>query len=135
MNRSEAKALYCQGKKIYQFINGDGYKKYTPSSYYSSGAPAGELFERQFGENESRYGKAAHDNFTDEDGFVRWLALCHAEKIGVMEYEVDTRKKLMTYISFYGNEGFYKVIHNLITHEETRTPQKSTRKPYNYFVG
>lgn len=60
-------------------------------------------------------------------------ALLRAEKIGVCEYEV--KNNLMIYLSYYGREGFYKVVHNLDNGKETRTHQKTTSKKYNYFVG
>ena len=60
-------------------------------------------------------------------------ALIRAEKIGVYEYEVKGNK--MIYISYFGSEGFYKVTHNLDTHEETRKHQDTTKKAYNYFCG
>lgn len=63
------------------------------------------------------------------------LAIQRAEKIGVINYEVNEKKGTMSYISYFGKEGFYKVVRNLLTGEETRTPQKSTKKPYNYFCG
>jgi len=61
------------------------------------------------------------------------LALLRAEAIGVYEYAV--KGNIMEYISYFGLEGFVKVRHNLDTHEETRKVQKSTKRPYNYFVG
>lgn len=60
-------------------------------------------------------------------------ALSRAEHIGVYEYKVKGNK--MVYISYFGSEGFYKVVHNLDTGEETRTHQNTTKLPYNYFCG
>lgn len=40
-------------------------------------------------------------------------ALVHAEEIGVIEYKVNGN--LMEYWSFFGNEGFYFIRHDLDT--------------------
>lgn len=61
------------------------------------------------------------------------LALLRAEHIGVCEYKVKGNK--MVYISYFGSEGFVKVVHNLDTGEEKRTSQNTTKLPYNYFCG
>lgn len=61
------------------------------------------------------------------------LALLRAEDIGVYSYKVKGNK--MIYISYFGREGFYRVTHNLDTHEETRRHQQTTKEEYNYFCG
>jgi len=67
------------------------------------------------------------------------LALLRAERIGVYEYKV--KKNIMSYYSFFGGEGFYKVEHNLDTHMEIRTHLKYKKTPkhligkYNYYTG
>ena len=74
-----------------------------------------------------------------------YLALLHAEKIGVTEYEVD--HGWMRYWSYFGNEGFYFIRHNVFTGEETRKCMYKRKTPpeflmtedgctkYNYFCG
>lgn len=61
------------------------------------------------------------------------LALEHAERHGIYPYKVVGN--LMKWISYFGNEGFYKVTYNLDTKQETRKHQKTTRLEYNYFCG
>ena len=77
--------------------------------------------------------------------FENDTVLRYCEKYGI--YEVYSVKgNVMTYYSYFGNEGFVKVIKNLKTGKEVRktlrykktpkflkTPEGYTR--YNYFVG
>lgn len=65
-------------------------------------------------------------------------ALEYCERVGV--YEVWREKgDILTYYSYFGSEGFYKVEKNLMSGEEKRTHLKSKPKAigyrYNYFVG
>ena len=79
-------------------------------------------------------------------------ALRRADKYGIYSYEVKGR--YMQYISYFGSEGFIRVVHDLETEEETRTHLAYVwyrggygmvgRKPntkwfrehrYNYFTG
>lgn len=71
--------------------------------------------------------------------------LCYCENHGI--YEVYREKgNIITYYSYYGNEGFYKVTVNVLTGEEKRKHLRYKRVPkflltkegwtrYNYFTG
>ncbi len=72
--------------------------------------------------------------FANED------ALLYCEKIGI--YAVHKRVgNIITYYSYFGNEGFYKVTHNVKTGAETRKHMIWRQTPkwlgnnYNYFCG
>lgn len=123
---NEATNLYESGKAVFVFVNGEGYKPITNTerSLSDSIHILGIL-----------YPQTRKEDLVDEKGFWEWKALCRAEDIGVMEYEVNTAKRTMSYISYYGREGFYKVIHHLDTGFEERTQQASTKKHYNYYCG
>ena len=69
----------------------------------------------------------------------------YCEQHGIYEvYKVVGN--VITYYSYFGNEGFYKVTHNIVTGEETRNHLKCKKAPkflftengatkYNYFCG
>lgn len=72
------------------------------------------------------------------------LCLCYCEDHGIYEvYKV--KGNVITYYSYFGNEGFYKVTHNCKTGTETRKHLRYTKVPkflkgeygtkYNYFCG
>lgn len=76
------------------------------------------------------------------------VAIRYAEKIGVYVFKVKWPE--IRYWSFYGEEGWLFVRHNLVTGEETRKRRVKWRGPdsipgflltangatkYNYFVG
>lgn len=100
---SEATNLYESGKAVFIFINGEGYK---PITHTDRG------LKESINVFHTLYPQTIKDDLVDEKGFWEWKALCRAEDIGVMEYEVNTVKRTMSYISYYGREGFYKVIHH-----------------------
>lgn len=54
--------------------------------------------------------------------------LCYCENYGI--YEVfHERGNVITYYSYYGNEGFYKVTVNVLTGEEKRKHLRYKRVP------
>ena len=70
--------------------------------------------------------------------------LAYCEKYGI--YEVHSEKgNMITYYSYFGSEGFYKVICNVKTGKEIRKSLRYKKCPkflrtedgvrYNYFVG
>jgi hypothetical protein len=68
------------------------------------------------------------------------LMVAWCEEYGI--YEVKLVKNEAKWLSYFGNEGFYKVRLNLNTLEETRKHQKThkVKNPelgtdYNYFCG
>lgn len=76
---------------------------------------------------------------TDKD---KNLAYC--EKYGIYVYK--EKGNILTYYSYFGAEGFYKVIKNVKTGKETRKHLRYKKPPqflhtlegdvkYNYFVG
>ena len=71
-------------------------------------------------------------------------ALAFCEKYGI--YEIYSEKgNTITYYSYFGSEGFIKVVRNLKTGKEIRKPLRYQKIPkflkgknglrYNYFVG
>ena len=71
-------------------------------------------------------------------------AICYCEDHGI--YELYSEKgNIITYYSYFGQEGFYKVTKNLKTGKETRKNLRYKMVPkflkselgtkYNYFVG
>ena len=71
--------------------------------------------------------------------------LIYCENVGI--YEIyTTRGYTVTYYSYYGNEGIYKVTKNVKTGKETREKLRYKKPPkflktkegfyrYNYFTG
>lgn len=62
----------------------------------------------------------------------------YAERLGI--YEIYSRRgNTITYYSYFGSEGFYKIVRNLSTGIETRkhltTKPKNIGNKYNYFCG
>lgn len=73
------------------------------------------------------------------------LVLCYCEDHGI--YEIYSEKgNVITYYSYYGNEGFYRVTKNVKTGREVRKHLRYKRTPkflktkegytrYNYYTG
>lgn len=67
-------------------------------------------------------------------------AILYCEKHGIYAVHKQTGN-IITYYSYFGSEGFYKVKHNLKTGKGTRKHLNWNRAPkwlgfnYNYFVG
>lgn len=71
--------------------------------------------------------------------------ICYCEQYGI--YEIyKTKGNTITYYSYFGSEGFYKVVVNVKTGRETRKHLRYTKPPkflltesgatrYNYFTG
>ena len=71
--------------------------------------------------------------------------ICYCEKHGIYEiYKVVGN--IITYYSYFGSEGFYKIIKNIATGKETRKHLRYAKTPkflitkdgytkYNYFCG
>lgn len=60
--------------------------------------------------------------------------LLYMERIGIIEIYSETLKTI-TYYSYFGTEGFYKVHKNIETGKETRKHISRKPKNYNYFCG
>lgn len=123
---SRFEQLLKDKKQIFIFVNGEGYKPLPITS--NSLAECIAKFEKF-------YPTVIPNDLVDIDGFWEWKALCHAEDIGVYSYTTNPKKRTMTYYSYFGSEGFYKVVHHLDSGFETRTHLNSTKHEYNYFVG
>ena len=70
--------------------------------------------------------------------------ICYCEEHGIYEIYKAVGNTI-TYYSYFGNEGFYKVIKNIVTGREVRKHLRYTKTPrflktangtrYNYFTG
>ena len=77
--------------------------------------------------------------------FDTYAVLNYCETYGI--YELHSEKgNVITYYSFFGNEGFYKVVKNVKTGREVRKHLRYKKTPkflltedgctkYNYFTG
>ena len=59
--------------------------------------------------------------------------LLYMEKIGICEIYSETLKTI-TYYSYFGSEGFYKITKNLESGKETRNHMKWTKAPKHLLV-
>lgn len=79
------------------------------------------------------------NNFNNQD------VILYCEKHGIYEL-YGVRGNVITYYSYFGNDGFYKIIKNIKTGKEIRKSLRYKKVPkflltseghlkYNYFVG
>lgn len=126
LSHDKAQMLLDNKKPLFVFVNGEGY---MPLSFTSRD------LDECIARFEMFYPTTLPHDIVNIDGFWEWKALCHAEDIGIYSYTANPKKRTMTYYSYFGSEGFYKVVHHLDSGFEVRTHLNSTKHEYNHFVG
>ncbi len=69
----------------------------------------------------------------DKKSFWESVKVSYMEKIGIIEIYSETLKTI-TYYSYFGSEGFYKITKNLESGKETRKHMKWTKTPKHLLV-